>query len=104
MGCQANSPHLAQNSSRAIAVTAYQDSFRIFALHSLEEIHRQIAQGRPLNPIKEERTFSVRGGFIAHAEFLYPSRSDRDQVLLVLFFIESVLGPSCLTILCPRAC
>ena len=80
-----------------MAVSAYEDSFRIFALHSLDEIHRQIAQGVPLNPIKEERTFNVRGAVILHAEFLYPPRCDKDQVLLVLFLIESVLLPACLS-------
>jgi hypothetical protein len=49
-----------------------------------------MSEGLPLDPIKEERTFDVKGSFIVHMEFLYPSPEDKDQVLLVLFLIESV--------------
>jgi hypothetical protein len=73
-----------------MAVTAYQDCFRIYALHTMEEIHRRMSEGLPLNPIKEERTFDVKGAFIVHMEFLYPSPTDKEHVLLVLFLIESV--------------
>lgn len=74
-----------------MAVAAYTDYFRIFALHPMEELHRQMLEGLPLNPIREERTFEVKGAFIVHMEFLYPSTpDDRDHVILVLFLVELV--------------
>jgi len=71
-----------------MAVAAYQDQFRVYALHPMEELHRQMAEGLPLNPIKEERTFKVHGCFIVHMEFLYTS--DIEHVIILLFLIESV--------------
>jgi hypothetical protein len=71
-----------------MAVTSYQESFRMYSLHPMEELHRQMEEGLPLNPIKEEKTFQVRGCVIVHAEFLYPSRNDPDHVMLLLFLVE----------------
>lgn len=76
--------------SRALAVAAYQDHFRIYALHSTEELEQQVRQGKTLNPIKEEKNFEVKG-LILHMEFLHPSPDDQDHVILLLFVIESVL-------------
>jgi hypothetical protein len=73
-----------------MAVTAYQDYLRIYALHPMDELHRQIAEGLPLNPIKEEKTFEVKASLILHMEFLYPSQNDPSQVILILFLIELV--------------
>jgi hypothetical protein len=80
-----------------MAVAAYQDSFRIYALHPMEELHRQMMEDLPLNPIKEERTFEVRGAVIIHMEFLYPSPGDEEHVILVLFLIELVVHTSCMS-------
>lgn len=74
-------------------MAAYQDSFRMYALHSTDELERQLRQGQALNPIKEEKTFDVKG-LILHMEFLHPSPEDHDHVILLLFMIESVLFPS----------
>ena len=72
-------------------MAAYQENFRIFALHPMAELHRQMMEGLPLDPIKEERSFDVGGrACILHMEFLYPSSNDQDHVMLVLFLIESV--------------
>ena len=40
-------------SSRCLAVTAYQDNFRMFALHEPPELESQLQAGVSLNPIKE---------------------------------------------------
>lgn len=61
----------------------------MYALHSTDELERQLRQGQPLNPIKEEKTFNVEG-LILHMEFLHPSPENHDQVILLLFIIESV--------------
>lgn len=74
--------------SRALAVAAYQDHFRMYALHSTEELERQVRLGETLNPIKEEKTFDVNG-LILHMEFLHPSPDDQDHVILLLFVIDS---------------
>ena len=66
-------------SSRAMAVAAYTNFFRIYTLHPMDELHRQMAEGLPLNPISEERTFEVPGAFIVHMEFLYPSDITEDH-------------------------
>lgn len=68
-------------------MSAYQDSFRLFSLRSMEEIHEQIRHGQVVDPIKEEKTFAVNG-VIAHLEFLYPSPDDPNHVILLLFLIE----------------
>lgn len=74
-------------------MAAYQDSFRMYALHSTDVLERQLRQGQALNPIKEEKLFDVKG-LILHMEFLHPSPEDHDHVILLLFMIESVLFPS----------
>lgn len=79
--------------SRAMAINAYQDSFRMYALHSMDEIHRQMSEGLPLNPVKEERTFQLKGCFIVHMEFLYPSPTEPDHVILVLFVVDAQKKP-----------
>jgi len=81
-----------------MAVAAYQDRFRVYALHSMEDMQRQMAEGVPLNPIKEERTFAVDGCFIAHMEFLYTS--DNEQVVILIFLIESVRRSSFHLLMC----
>lgn len=73
--------------SRALAVAAYQDSFRMYALHPIEVLERQLREGLPLNPIKEEKSFEVKG-LIMHMEFLHPSPDDQDHVILLAFVIE----------------
>lgn len=65
----------------------------MYALHSTDELERQVRQGLPLNPIKEEKTFDVKG-LILHMEFLHPSPDDQDHVILLLFVIEFVFSPS----------
>ena len=71
-----------------MAVTAYQDSFRVYALHSMEEMQRQMAAGEKLNPIREEKTFDVQGCVIVHAEFLYPAKDAEEMVMLVVYLVE----------------
>ncbi|TGZ78548.1 hypothetical protein EX30DRAFT_350943 [Ascodesmis nigricans] len=73
--------------SRAMAVTAYQDSFRLYSLRPMSEIQQQMAEGRDINPIKAEKSFEVKG-LILHMEFLYPSPNDPEHVILLLFLIE----------------
>lgn len=65
----------------------------MYALHSTDELERQLRQGQPLNPIKEEKTFDVKG-LILHMEFLHPSPGDHEHVILLLFVIESASSPS----------
>lgn len=47
--------------SRCLAVTAYQDVFRMFALYGAEELERQVQAGMPLNPIKEVQHKPIAG-------------------------------------------
>lgn len=55
----------------------------------MNELHRQMEENLPLNPIKEEKSFEIKG-LIIHMEFLYPSPDDDDHVILLLFLIELV--------------
>lgn len=65
----------------------------MYALHSTDELEQQLRQGLPLNPIREEKTFDVKG-LILHMEFLHPSPGDHEHVILLLFVIESASSPS----------
>lgn len=64
----------------------------MYALHSTDELERQLRQGQPLNPIKEEKTFDVKG-LILHMEFLHPFPGDHEHVILLLFVIEYASPP-----------
>ena len=59
----------------------------MYALHPREELERQLRERLPLSPIKEEKTFEVKG-LILHMEFLHPSPDDQDHVILLAFVIE----------------
>jgi hypothetical protein len=63
----------------------------MYALHPVEELERQLREGLPLSPIKEEKTFEVKG-LILHMEFLHPPADDQDHVILLAFVIEWVPG------------
>lgn len=64
----------------------------MYALYSTDELEQQLRQGQPLNPIREEKTFDVKG-LILHMEFLHPSPEDHEHVILLLFVIESASSP-----------
>lgn len=60
----------------------------------MKDIHQQIANGQDVNPIKDEKTFEVKG-LIVHMEFLYPSPNDPEHVILLLFLVELVIPTLC---------
>lgn len=85
----------------------------MYALHSAQELERQLQAGLPLSPIREvsatlalvlllkltyrkEKTFNVNG-VILNMEFLHPPAQESDHVIVVLFIVESVvyLGSCC---------
>lgn len=79
--------HLAVDpSSRYMAVGCSESIFAIYALHSREELNRQNTHGSTLRHISSER-YVYFHGVIHKMEFLHPSASDEEHIILLILVI-----------------
>ncbi|KAL8793787.1 MAG: hypothetical protein Q9195_003617 [Heterodermia aff. obscurata] len=74
--------------SRAMAVAAIEGSFVLYALMPMDRLKEQVEtvvgmQSSKFNPVMDERFFHV-DGVILKMEFLHPSKTDIDEVILLV--------------------
>jgi len=77
----------ADPSSRYLALACSENVISIYALRSSQEIGAQYASGRSFSCVKEERFLQVKG-VILKMEFLFPSPSDPDHIILLLLIVR----------------
>jgi hypothetical protein len=76
--------HLAVDpSSRYMAIASSQDVFAIYSLRPNEQATTQYQNKTPVQYVEEERHFHLKG-VILKMEFLFPSPSDPDHIILLL--------------------
>ncbi|KAI9846584.1 MAG: hypothetical protein M1837_003825 [Sclerophora amabilis] len=74
--------------SRAMAVSAQENSFIIYSLVPMSQLKREVKSGgfsvaNGFNPVREERQVDVEG-IILRLDFLHPEPSDEARVILLL--------------------
>ncbi|KAK4506147.1 hypothetical protein PRZ48_004112 [Zasmidium cellare] len=81
-------PHLAIDpSSRAVAIAARESQIVLYGTKPREQLRHELStQPSEFCPISSTRPFKVEG-VIQHADFLQPSSSDSDHVILLLIVI-----------------
>ncbi|EPS43497.1 hypothetical protein H072_2539 [Dactylellina haptotyla CBS 200.50] len=73
--------------SRAMAVCAWQDSFRLYEIHNAETMVQKMANGQSFIPLRHERTFQVPGTLL-HLEFL--RANDPELVVFMVLFVNKL--------------
>ena len=79
--------HLAVDpSSRYMAIGCSEGVFSIYALHSRDELKKQLSTGSDLRHVQSQ-TQEYFNGVIHKMEFLYPSADDENHIILLLLVV-----------------
>ncbi|KAK6525651.1 hypothetical protein TWF281_010704 [Arthrobotrys megalospora] len=73
--------------SRAMAVCAWEGSFKLYETHDAASLEQKLANGQSFIPLRHEKTFQVPGT-IVHLEFL--RAKEEDLVVFVVLFVNKL--------------